>query len=86
MIALEEKYSLRFLPSSEMSGSSSPLQVYRRISTSFSGIAARADGTDHLFQIHRVYTLVHHDDPTPDIGLQEWGCSWAAEYLLEQRL
>jgi hypothetical protein len=86
MTALEEQDSRRFLPSSEMSGSSSPLQVYRRISTSFSGIAARADGTDHLFQIHRVDTLGHHADPTPDIGLQEWVRSWAAEYLLEQRL
>jgi hypothetical protein len=71
MTALEEQDSRPFLPSSEMSGSSSLLQVYRRISTSFSGIAARADGTDHLFQIHRVDTLVHQADPTPDIGLQE---------------
>ena len=46
----------------------------------------RAISTDHLFQIHRVDTLVHHADPTPDIGLQEWVRSWAAEYLLEQRL
>ena len=52
----------------------------------FFPIAARADGTDHLFQIHRVDTLGHHADPTPDIGLQEWVRSWAAEYLLEQRL
>jgi len=36
MITLEEKDSQRFLFSSEISGSSSPLQVYRRISTSFS--------------------------------------------------
>ncbi len=36
MIALEEKDSRRFLFSSEISGSSSPLQIYRRISTSFS--------------------------------------------------
>ena len=42
-------------------------------------ITARPDRTDHLFQIHWVDTLVHHANPTPDIGLQEWGRSWAAE-------
>jgi hypothetical protein len=35
---LEEKYSLRFLSSGEISGSSSPLQVCRRMSRSFSGL------------------------------------------------